>query len=233
MFAAMTHPALTCHVSECAVMRVASMSMAVHPVSVFPATSGQGNPAGVASMSSHARALAFARARAIRSRARSAPACSRARRAVGPLGPLPIRGQVCRSMATSDMLVAPSAIGAVVSTRTVPRSSAPGRFSLVNPEGSAAKRPSLRHLVTRTGRQGAGPWFTAMNRPRVLQAAGPAEWRRPAVAPAAGSCVSPGEDQAAEEHGDGGVAGEQAESAPGRQPAGRHAGEAGRPRGAE
>src|SRR6185437_8608221 len=48
-----------------------------------------------------------------------------------------------------------------------------------------------------------------------------------------GSCVSPGEDQPAEEHGDGGVAGEQAESAPGRQPAGRHAGEAGRPRGAE
>src|SRR5215469_8587336 len=71
-------------------------------------------------------------------------------------------------------------VGAV--TRDLP---APGRFFLVNPEGTAAKRPSLRHLVTRTGRQGAGPRFTAMNRPRVLQAAGPAEWRRPVAAPAA------------------------------------------------
>jgi hypothetical protein len=45
--------------------------------------------------------------------------------------------------------------------------------------------------------------------------------------------VSPGEDQPAEEQGDHGVAGEHCESAPGRQPAWRRAGQARRPRGAE
>ena len=61
--------------SELAVTKVASMSMTSHPVSVFPAMTSHGNPAGVSSISFHACARAFARARAIRSSATFLKGC--------------------------------------------------------------------------------------------------------------------------------------------------------------
>ena len=88
------------------------MSMTSHPVSVFPAISSHGNPAGVSSISFHACARALARARAIRSSMAAVPARSRARRTVGPLGASPSTGARCASRAMSLMLVAPSAIAA-------------------------------------------------------------------------------------------------------------------------
>jgi hypothetical protein len=108
--------------SECAVTRVASMSMTTHSVSVFPATASHGNPAGVPSIRFHACARALARARAIRSSTAGAPARSRARRTVGPLGAAPSTGPRCASTAISLMLVAPSAIAAAIDTSTIPRS---------------------------------------------------------------------------------------------------------------
>ena len=98
------------------------MSMTSQPVSVFPAISSHGNPAGVSSIRSHTCARAFARARAIRSSAAAVPARSRARRTVGPLGASPSTGARCASRAMSLMLVAPSAIAAASETSTVPRS---------------------------------------------------------------------------------------------------------------
>ena len=68
------------------------MSMTTHPARVLPATVSQGNPAGVSPISFHACARAFARARAIRSSMAGAPARSRARRTVGPLGAAPNSG---------------------------------------------------------------------------------------------------------------------------------------------
>ena len=82
----------------------------------------QGNPAGVAAISSQACARAFARARAIRSSIRGVPARSRARRTVGPLGAAPSSGARWASRAMSLMLVAPSAIAAAIETSTIPLS---------------------------------------------------------------------------------------------------------------
>ncbi len=86
------------------------MSMTSHPVRVFPAMTSHGNPAGVSSISCHTCARALARARAIRSSEAAAPARSRARRTVGPLGASPSTGARCASTAISLMLVAPSVI---------------------------------------------------------------------------------------------------------------------------
>ena len=99
------------------------MSMTTQPVSVFPAMTSHGNPAGVPSISVHACARAFARARAIRSSTAGVPARSSARRTVGPLGAAPSTGARCASTAMSLMLVAPSAIAAASETSTTPRSS--------------------------------------------------------------------------------------------------------------
>jgi hypothetical protein len=68
------------------------MSMTSHPASSLPAMTSHGNRAGVASMSFHACSLAFARALATLSRTAGAPARSRARRTVGPLGESPMTG---------------------------------------------------------------------------------------------------------------------------------------------
>jgi hypothetical protein len=108
--------------SECAVTRVASMSITIQPVSAFPAMASHGNPAAVSSISCHACALAFARARAMRSSMAGVPARSRARRTVGPLGASPSTGARWASTATSLMLVAPSAIADAIDTSTIPRS---------------------------------------------------------------------------------------------------------------
>jgi hypothetical protein len=133
------------------VTRVASMSMTSHPVRVLPAMASHGNPAGVASMSFHACSLAFARARAIRSSMAGAPARSRARRTVGPLGASPSTGVRWASRAMSLMLVAPSAIAAASDASTIPLSSsgdvpffrsAPLRAA-VSPAWSAAVRSRM------------------------------------------------------------------------------------------
>ena len=100
------------------------MSMTSQPARVFPAMTSHGNPAGVPSISFHACARAFARARAIRSSTAGVPARSRARRTVGPLGASPSTGARCASSAMSLMLVAPSAIAAASETSTIPRSRA-------------------------------------------------------------------------------------------------------------
>jgi hypothetical protein len=99
------------------------MSMTTQPVRVLPAMAGQGNPASVPAISAQACARAFARARAIRSSMAGAPASSRARRTVGPLGAAPSTGARCASSAMSLMLVAPSAIETATETSTIPRSS--------------------------------------------------------------------------------------------------------------
>jgi hypothetical protein len=131
-----------------AVISVASMSITTQPASAFPAMTSHGNPAGVPSISVHAYARAFARARAIRSSTTGVPARSRARRTVGPLGAPPSTGARCASTAISLMLVAPSAIAAAIDTSTIPRSSrgdVPAFRSAalrpaVNPAWSAALR---------------------------------------------------------------------------------------------
>jgi hypothetical protein len=64
------------------------------------------------------------RARATLSSEAGAPARSRARRTVGPLGASPGTGARCDSRAMSLMLVAPSAIAVASETSTVPRSKA-------------------------------------------------------------------------------------------------------------
>ena len=99
------------------------MSMTSHPVSVFPAISSHGNPAGVPAISVQACARALARARAIRSSTAGVPARSSARRTFGPLGAAPSTGARWASSAMSLMLVAPSAIAAASETSTIPRSS--------------------------------------------------------------------------------------------------------------
>ena len=68
------------------------MSMTTQPARVLPVMTSHGNPAGVSSISVHACARAFARARAIRSSMAGAPARSSARRTVGPLGAAPSTG---------------------------------------------------------------------------------------------------------------------------------------------
>ena len=103
--------------SENEVTKVASMSMTTQPVRVLPAMASQGNPASVPAISAQAWARAFAWARAIRSSMAGAPARSRARRTVGPLGAAPSTGARCASSAMSLMLLAPSAI----ETSTIPR----------------------------------------------------------------------------------------------------------------
>ena len=115
------------------------MSMTSHPVSVFPAMTSHGNPAGVSSISFHACARAFARARAIRSSMAGVPARSSARRTVGPLGAAPSSGARCASRAISLMLVAPSAIAAAIETSTIPRSSSGSALFF----RSAALRPAV------------------------------------------------------------------------------------------
>ena len=99
------------------------MSMTTQPVRVFPAMTGHGNPAAVPAISVQACARAFARARAILSSMAGAPASSRARRTVGPLGAAPRTGARWASSAMSLMLVAPSAIETATETSTMPRSS--------------------------------------------------------------------------------------------------------------
>jgi hypothetical protein len=79
--------------SECAVTRVASMSMTTQPASAFPAMTSHGNPAGVSWISFRACARALARARAIRSSIAGEPARCSARRTVGPLGASPAPGR--------------------------------------------------------------------------------------------------------------------------------------------
>ena len=77
--------------SLCAVISVASMSMTSQPASSFPAISSHGNPAGVAAISDHTCARAFARTRAILSRVRGS-ASSSVRRTVVSLGAAPKTG---------------------------------------------------------------------------------------------------------------------------------------------
>jgi hypothetical protein len=115
------------------------MSMTTQPVRVFPAISSHGNPAGVPSMSFHACARAFARARAIRSSMAGVPARSRARRTVGPLGAPPRTGARWASSAMSLMRVAPSVIAAAIESSTMPRSSS-GEVPFFR---SAALRPAV------------------------------------------------------------------------------------------
>jgi hypothetical protein len=121
---------------------VASMSMTSHPARVLPAMASHGNPAGVASMSFQARSLAFARALATRSSMAGAPARSRARRTVGPLGASPRTGARWASRAMSLMLVAPSAIATASDASTVPRSSSGAVPFLSRAALSAAVSPS-------------------------------------------------------------------------------------------
>jgi hypothetical protein len=133
--------------AERAVTRVASMSITTQPSKTLPAMTSQGNPVAVAAISAQACALAFARARAIRSLIRGLPARSRARRTVGPLGAVPSSGARWASSATSLMLVAPSAIAAAIETSTVPRSSSGDvlfSFSArLRPSGATAVHPAL------------------------------------------------------------------------------------------
>ena len=104
------------------------MSMTTQPVSSFPAMTGHGNPAAVPAISVQACARAFARARAILSSMAGAPASSRARRTVGPLGAAPRTGARWASSAMSLMLVAPSAIETATETSTMPRSNSGDAF---------------------------------------------------------------------------------------------------------
>ena len=150
--------------SECAVTRVASMSMTTHPVSVFPATASHGNPAGLPSIRLHACARALARAQAIRSSPAGAPARSRARRTVGPLGALPSTGARWASTAMSLMLVAPSAIAAATETSTIPRSKTGDAPAF----RSAAPRPAVSPAWSAAFRSRTAPaWPTRPVPPAV------------------------------------------------------------------
>src|SRR5579871_2798101 len=107
------------------------------------------------------------------------------------------------------------------------------RVSMYRPADQTAE---IKHLLRAWGESGGPPsgraagtccsspgsWSTAASSFTVMKV----HW-------CCGLRVSPGEDQPAEEQGDHGVAGEHCESAPGRQPAWRRAGQARRPRGAE
>ena len=133
------------------------MSMTTQPARVLPAMTIHGNPAGVSSISVHAYARAFARARAIRSSMAGAPARSSARRTVGPLGAAPSTGARCASTAMSLMLVAPSAIAAASKTSTTPRSSSGDALFM----RSAALRPAVSPAWSAVFRSSTAPaWPT-------------------------------------------------------------------------
>ena len=133
------------------------MSMTTQPARVLPAMTSHGNPAGVPSISVHACARAFARARAIRSSTAGVPARSSARRTVGPLGAAPSTGARCASTAMSLMLVAPSAIAAASETSTTPRSSS-GDAPFLR---TAALRPAVSPAWSAAFRSSTAPaWPT-------------------------------------------------------------------------
>ena len=92
--------------SECAVTRVASMSMTSHPFRVFPAISSHGNPADVAAIRFHTCARTLALAFAILPRVQGS-ASSSVRRTVVSLGAAPSTGSTWASTAISHMLAAP------------------------------------------------------------------------------------------------------------------------------
>ena len=142
---------------ECAVTRVASMSMTSHPARVFPAMASQGNPAGVSWISFQACARVLARARAILSSMAAVPARSSARRTAGPLGASPSTGARCASRAMSLMLVAPSAIAAASDASTFPCRAAATRPSSAAPRSAARSVPSGRRPCGAGWRQRGRP----------------------------------------------------------------------------
>jgi hypothetical protein len=111
--------------TECAVTSVASISITIHPVSRFPATTSHGNPPGRRCSRFHTCRRVWARILATLPRSSSSTA-ARVRPIVESDAGAPNTAACCAyNRSTSDMLTAPSTIPIAVPTSVTPRSHQP------------------------------------------------------------------------------------------------------------